>query len=65
VRSTCEAKPLYFLVEQAGGNASGGHQRILDIQPQHLHQRVPLYIGSRDLVEKAEEFIRELDGVRA
>jgi fructose-1,6-bisphosphatase I len=65
LRLMCEANPLSFLVEQAGGYASDGHQRILDIQPQTLHQRVPLYIGSRDLVEKAEEFIRELDGVRA
>lgn len=63
LRLLCEANPLAFLVEQAGGYASDGHQRILDIQPTSLHQRVPLYIGSRELVEKAEHFIRELDGV--
>jgi fructose-1,6-bisphosphatase I len=50
-------------VEQAGGYASDGRRRILDIEPTHLHQRVPLYIGSRELVEKAEEFIREYDDV--
>ena len=65
LRLQCEANPLAFLVEQAGGYASDGHQPILDIQPVNLHQRVPLYIGSRELVEKAEEFIREYDGVPA
>jgi len=65
LRLLCEANPLSFLVEQAGGYASDGHRRILDIQPASLHQRVPLYIGSRELVEKAEGFIRELDGVPA
>jgi fructose-1,6-bisphosphatase I len=65
LRLLCEANPLGFLVEQAGGYASDGRQPILDMKPQSLHQRVPLYIGSRDLVEKAEQFIRELDGVPA
>jgi fructose-1,6-bisphosphatase I len=58
LRLLYEAAPLAFLIEQAGGYASDGTQAILDIQPTSLHQRVPLYIGSRDLVEKAEEFIR-------
>jgi fructose-1,6-bisphosphatase I len=65
LRLLCEANPLGFLVEQAGGYASDGRRRILDIQPDSLHQRVPLYIGSRELVEQAEHFIRELDGVPA
>jgi len=59
LRLLYEAAPLAFLIEQAGGYASDGTQPILDIQPTSLHQRVPLYIGSRDLVEKAEEFLRE------
>lgn len=65
LRLLYEAAPLAFLVEQAGGYASDGHRPILDIHPDELHQRVPLYIGNRDLVEKAEQFIRELDGVPA
>jgi len=62
LRLLYEANPLAYLVEQAGGYASNGYQNILDIKPQKLHQRVPLFIGSRNLVEKAEEFIRKYDG---
>ncbi len=61
LRLLYEAIPLSFLAEQAGGYASDGRQPILDIQPTHLHQRTPLFIGNRDLVEKAEAFIREYD----
>ena len=59
LRLLYEAAPLAFIAEQAGGYASDGARRILDIQPTSLHQRVPLFIGSRDLVKKAEEFIRD------
>lgn len=62
LRLLYEAGPLAFLVEQAGGYASDGRRSILDLQPTSLHQRTPLYIGNRDLVHKAEAFIRELDG---
>lgn len=61
LRLLYEAIPLAFLAEQAGGYASDGHQPILDIQPTGLHERTPLFIGNRDLVEKAEAFIREYD----
>lgn len=61
LRLLYEAAPLAFLVEQAGGKASDGSTRILDIEPTKLHERVPLYIGSKSLVEKAEEFIRQYD----
>jgi len=61
LRLLYEAIPLSFIAEQAGGYASDGHQPILDIQPTDLHQRTPLFIGNRDLVEKAEAFIREYD----
>lgn len=61
LRLLYEAAPLAFLAEQAGGSASDGLQRILDIQPHRLHQRVPLFIGNRSLVEKAASFIREFD----
>ena len=65
LRLLYEAGPLAFLARQAGGYASDGTQAILDIQPTSLHQRVPLYVGSRPLVEKAEQFIVELDKVAA
>jgi fructose-1,6-bisphosphatase I len=59
LRLNYEASPLAFLAQQAGGYASNGRQNILDIQPESLHQRTPLFIGNCDLVEKAEEFIEE------
>jgi fructose-1,6-bisphosphatase I len=58
LRLLYEAVPLAFIAEQAGGYASDGRQNILGIQPTHLHQRTPLFIGNRDLVEVAEAFIR-------
>ncbi len=61
LRLLYECAPLAFIAEQAGGYASDGRQRILDIQPRMLHQRVPLFIGNRSLVEKAEEFMRTYD----
>jgi fructose-1,6-bisphosphatase I len=64
LRLTYEAAPLAFLAEQAGGYASDGKGNILDIQPERLHQRTPLFIGSRPLVVKAEEFIRQYDPVQ-
>ena len=45
-----EANPMAFIVEQAGGVATDGKQRIMDIQPTKLHQRVPVFLGSRDEV---------------
>ena len=58
LRLLYEAAPLAFLAEQAGGAASDGIQPILDIQPSDLHQRTPLFIGSKNLVTLAEEYIR-------
>jgi len=62
LRLVYEAIPLAFIAEQAGGYASDGHRNILDVQPESLHQRIPLFIGNRELVEKAEEFISDRDG---
>jgi fructose-1,6-bisphosphatase I len=62
LRLLYEAAPLAFIAEQAGGYASDGNGSILDIEPTSLHQRTPLFIGNRELVEKVEEFIRGLDG---
>jgi fructose-1,6-bisphosphatase I len=53
LRLLYEANPLAFIVEQAGGAAIDGRQRILDLQPEELHQRTPLYIGSKADVELA------------
>ncbi|MDH5767636.1 MAG: class 1 fructose-bisphosphatase [Nitrospirota bacterium] len=58
LRLMCECNPLAFVVEQAGGYASTGFHNILDVDPQELHQRVPLYIGSKEDVLIAEQFIK-------
>ena len=58
LRLLYEAAPLAFIIEQAGGYASDGRQNILDITPTSLHQRTPLFIGNRNLVEKAEQFLQ-------
>ncbi len=59
LRLAYEANPLAFIAKHAGGYASDGNGPILDIKPEMLHQRTPLYIGNRMLVEKAEEFIQQ------
>ena len=61
LRLLYEANPLAFVVEQAGGKASDGVNRIMDIEPSELHQRVPLIIGSKVNVEEAEKFIKKYD----
>jgi len=58
LRLMYEANPLAFVVEQAGGRASNGKQRILEIQPENLHQRTPLFIGSEEDVKEAESFLK-------
>ena len=50
---------MAFLMEQAGGIATDGKRAILDIPATDLHQRVPLFIGSKKMVEKAHEFVAE------
>ena len=57
LRLMVEANPLAMVIKQAGGYASDGHGPILDIEPEELHQRVPLFIGSEEDVKIAEEFI--------
>ena len=63
LRLLYECNPLAFIVEQAGGKASDGFNRILDIQPTSLHQRTPLFIGSPDMVSKAEELMMRFSQV--
>lgn len=53
LRLLYECNPMAFLIEQAGGIATTGKMRVLDIQPAELHQRIPLIIGSKDMVEEA------------
>ncbi|MGD8394162.1 MAG: class 1 fructose-bisphosphatase [Candidatus Eiseniibacteriota bacterium] len=57
LRLLYEAAPLAFICEQAGGAATDGRRRILDIKPESLHQRVPLVIGSSEDVAQAMEFM--------
>lgn len=59
LRLMYEANPLAFIVEQAGGRASDGKNRILEIVPEELHQRVPLFIGSEEDVIIAEKYIAD------
>ena len=57
LRLLYECNPMAFLAEQAGGKASDGYGRIMEIEPEELHQRVPFFCGSRLMVEKAESFM--------
>lgn len=59
LRLMYEANPLSFIVEQAGGKSSDGRQRILEVTPDSLHQRTPLFIGSKEDVILLEKFISE------
>lgn len=59
LRLMYEANPLSFIVEQAGGRSTNGKTRIMDIIPESLHQRVPLFIGSEEDVLLAEKFLAE------
>ncbi|HVW14707.1 MAG TPA: class 1 fructose-bisphosphatase [Mucilaginibacter sp.] len=57
LRLVYECNPLAFIIEQAGGLASNGYTRILDLDVKELHQRSPIFIGSKNMVKKAEEFM--------
>jgi fructose-1,6-bisphosphatase I len=58
LRLIYECNPISFLAEQAGAKASNGAQRVLDVIPRDLHERVPFYVGSKNMVEKVEEFLQ-------
>jgi fructose-1,6-bisphosphatase I len=58
LRLLYECNPMAFLVEQAGGMATTGSQRIMEIEPSNYHQRTPLIIGSSEMVEKVLEMMR-------
>lgn len=57
LRLLYECNPMAFITEQAGGKASDGVSRIMEIEPTSLHERVPFYSGSKKMVEKVEEFL--------
>ncbi len=65
LRLLYECNPLAMIAEQAGGKASDGSHRILDMRPEALHQRTPYFIGSKSMVEKAEEFMKKYSTVEA
>ncbi|MEW7278267.1 class 1 fructose-bisphosphatase [Aquimarina sp. 2201CG1-2-11] len=58
LRLLYECNPMAFIAEQAGGKASDGFQRILDVKPTELHQRIPFICGSKNMVEKVESFMK-------
>ncbi len=59
LRLLCECNPMAYIAEQSGGKASDGFTRILDIKPTELHQRVPFFCGSKNMVAKAESFMKK------
>lgn len=59
LRLLYEASPVSFLIEQAGGMASTGRSRLMDVQPESLHQRVPFLFGSAAEVARIEAYHRE------
>ncbi|WP_242922663.1 class 1 fructose-bisphosphatase [Pontibacter liquoris] len=61
LRLMYECNTLAFIIEQAGGKATDGNRRIMELTPKELHQRCPLVIGSPDMVDKVEEFLRAED----
>ncbi|MES2993505.1 MAG: class 1 fructose-bisphosphatase [Pseudomonadota bacterium] len=61
LRLLYEANPIAMLIEQAGGAASTGRGRLLDVQPEGLHQRVPVILGSREEVERIDRYHAEFD----
>lgn len=62
LRLMYECNPLSFIIEQAGGVATSGKKRIMDIQPTSIHECTPIYIGSKQNVEKLMEFFNEFGG---
>jgi fructose-1,6-bisphosphatase I/sedoheptulose-1,7-bisphosphatase len=61
LRHMYEANPIGLLIEQAGGRATTGRQRLLEVLPETLHQRIPVILGSRNEVERIERYHAEFD----
>lgn len=62
LRLLYECNPMAFIVEQAGGRAIDGKRRIMDVKPKALHQRIPIYIGSKNAVDMVEKFLQAENG---
>ena len=63
LRLMYECNPMAFIAEQAGGLASTGSDRVMDLMPSELHQRCPLYIGSKNMVQKAVDMLHQYESV--
>ncbi len=61
LRQLYEACPMSFLIEQAGGAASTGRERILGVKPSELHQRIPVILGSKNEVERIQQYHKDYD----
>ena len=59
LRLMYECFPMAFIVEQAGGKASDGQRRMLDVSPTQLHQRSPIFLGSKQMVDRVEDFVKQ------
>lgn len=59
LRLLYECNPMAFIVEQAGGKATNGKENILDLKPTELHERTPIFIGNKEMVEKAEAMLEQ------
>ena len=59
LRLLYECNPMAFLTEQAGGKCTNGTVRIMELQPNELHERVPFFCGNKEMVEKAEGFLHD------
>ena len=59
LRLLYECNPMAFLAEQANGKATDGYKRIMEIEPKELHQRVPFFCGSKNMVKKAEAYMEK------
>ena len=62
LRVVYECNPISFIAEQAGGKASDGSSRIMELELNSLHQRAPFYAGSYKMVEKVEKFLKTFSG---
>jgi fructose-1,6-bisphosphatase I len=65
LRLLYECNPLAFIIEQAGGRATDGYKRIMELDISELHQRTPLFLGSTGMVDKAMEFMTKFKEVGA
>ncbi len=63
LRLLYECNPIAYIAEQAGGLALDGDQRIMDIDPKDIHERVPFYVGSKNMVNKVKEFLNFFDHI--